>query len=110
MPQQDRGKLILGLVVSLGGATAVWAHEPYMDCFDNNDRTVTCEAGYEDGSPAGDEDKIFVKDDQGKTLMTGTFTDGNYTFERPAGRFVAVFVGGDIGHVRRIPDSELMQR
>lgn len=110
MEARSHGKLVLGLVMSLGGSTAAWAHEPYMDCFDNKDNTVTCEAGYEDGSPAGDEDKIFVKDDQGKTLMSGKFTDGLYTFDRPAGHFVAVFVGDDIGHVRRVSDSDLIQR
>lgn len=109
MMSRDHGKLVLSLLMSLGGAAA-WAHEPYMDCFDNNDRTVTCEAGYEDGSPAASDDKIFVKDDQGNTLLNGKFTDGLYTFDRPDGRFIAVFVGGDIGHVRRVPDSDLIKR
>lgn len=110
MTRHDLGKLALGLVMGLGGGAA-WAHEPYMDCFDNDDqRTVTCEAGYEDGSPAAADDKIVIRDDQGKTLMSGKFTDGLYTFERPGGKFVAVFVGGDIGHVRRVPDNELMKR
>lgn len=107
--RSSRHALILGLIMSLGGGAA-WAHEPYMDCFDNDGRTVTCEAGYEDGSPASDDDKIVIRDDQGKTLMSGKFTDGLYTFDRPKGKFVAVFVGGDIGHVRRVPDSELMKR
>lgn len=104
------GQLVLGLLIGLGGATAAWAHEPYMDCFDNGDNTVTCEAGYEDGSPASDDDKIIVKDDQGNTLLSGKFTDGVYAFERPAGPFVAVFVGGDIGHVRRVHNKDLIQR
>lgn len=110
MEAHSYGKLVLGLIMSLAGSGAAWAHEPYMDCFDNQDDTITCEAGYEDGSPASNDDKIFVKDAEGKTLLSGKFTDGVYTFERPAGRFVAVFVGGDIGHVRRVQDTALIKR
>ena len=100
----------MGLLAGLGGACAAWAHEPYMDCFDNGDGTVTCEAGYEDGSPAGDADKIIIKDEQGGTLSSGKFTDGVHTFQKPAGRFVAVFVGSAIGHIQRIPDTDLIKR
>lgn len=100
----------LGLLAGLGYACAAWTHEPYMDCFDNNDGTITCEAGYEDGSPTGDSDKIVIKDDKGNTLSSGKFTDGVYTFQRPAGHFVAVFVGSGIGHMQRIPDSGLIKR
>lgn len=99
----------LGLLC-LGGAFAAQAHESYMDCFDNKDGTATCQAGYEDGSPPGAQDRILIKDEKGKTLIEAHFgEDGSFTFEQPAGNFMMVFIGGEIGHTKRINAGDLIR-
>jgi hypothetical protein len=96
-------------LAALAVAGAAAAHESYLDCFDNRDGTVTCQAGYEDGSPPSDEDRILVKDADGNTLISGGFDDGKFSFKRPGGDdFMVIFVGGEIGHSRRISGRELI--
>lgn len=98
-------------LLGLGGSFAAQAHESFMDCFDNRDDTVTCEAGYVDGSPPNAGDRILVKDDKGKTLKEATFdAEGSYTFERPGEKFMMVFVGTEIGHTLRVNSADLMTR
>ena len=80
--------------VAAFAATTAFAHESYLDCFDNRDGTVTCQAGYEDGSPPSAKDRLLVKDAGGTTLITGQFDDqGKFSFTRPPGEdFMVVFV------------------
>lgn len=96
------------LLLAGGGALA---HESYMDCFDNGNETVTCVAGYEDGSPPTDRDVLLLKDADGKTLLKGNFdAEGAFSFERPAGDFMVIFMGAEIGHTLRINATDLIRR
>ena len=102
---------LIGLgLLCLGGSFAAQAHESYMDCFDNKDGTATCQAGYEDGSPPNAEDRILIKDEKGKTLIEGRFDeDGGFTFDQPGGNFMMIFIGGEIGHTKRLNASDLIK-
>lgn len=99
---------LCGAALLTGGAAL--AHEAYMDCFDNGDDTVTCVAGYEDGSPPTDRDRILIKNSEGKTIKSGNFDeDGAFNFGRPedAG-FMMIFMGSEIGHTIRINAGDLV--
>lgn len=98
--------------VAAFAATAALAHESYLDCFDNHDDTVTCRAGYEDGSAPSGKDRILVKDGDGITLISGQLDgEGKFSFTRPQGDdFMVVFVGGEVGHSRRINARELIDK
>lgn len=104
------------LLLLCGGAllagTAAFAHESFMDCFDNGDGTVSCMAGYVDGSPPTPQDQILIKDADGTTLISGRFDDdGNFTFERPGDPdFMVIFMGAEIGHTHRIDAGALIPR
>ncbi len=100
---------LCGAALLTGGAA--FAHEAYMDCFDNGDDTVTCVAGYEDGSPPTDRDRILIKNGDGKTIKSGNFdADGAFSFKRPddAG-FMMIFMGSEIGHTIRINAGDLVR-
>ncbi len=106
----------LSLLSALCGAAlltgdAAFAHEAYMDCFDNGDGTATCVAGYEDGSPPTDRDRILIKDGDGKTIASGNFDeDGAFSFDRPEDPgFMMIFMGSEIGHTIRINAGDLIQ-
>lgn len=101
----------IGLLL-LGGASAAQAHESYMDCFDNGDNTVTCQAGYDDGSPPHAGDRVLLKDSTGKTLKEGKFdAEGSFSFERPDDQnFMVIFMGSEIGHTNRVNAGDLFQR
>lgn len=102
--------LLCGASFLTGGA--VLAHESFMDCFDNQNETVTCVAGYVDGSPPSDRDRVLLKDADGKTLVTGHFdADGNYTFDKPGNdHFMVIFMGAEIGHTLRVDSVDLISR
>lgn len=92
-------------------SSAAHAHKPYMDCFEYEDGTITCEAGYEDGAPPGERDRILIKDTSGRNLLEGRFdADGTYTFKRPEGDFMMIFLGGTVGHSKRINSSALIRK
>ena len=82
--------LLLASAVSLPAL----AHSPLFDCFDNGDKTVTCEGGFSDGSSAAGI-TIRVLDGQGKVLEQGKLNaKGSITVKRPKGGFSVVFDGG----------------
>lgn len=99
----------LGSFLALG---AIHAHESFLDCYDNRDGTITCQAGYSDGDLPADTDRILVKDRGGKTLLSGSFDEaGTFSFERPEqGGFIVIFVGSQIGHTNRVDASGLLVR
>jgi hypothetical protein len=102
--------LFLCQALSIGGFTSAYAHEPFMDCYLENEQTVICEAGYEDGSSAKNEDRIFIKDNNRNTLLSGNFTDGLFSFQKPKDEYIVVFVGGEIGHVKRILGNDIHRK
>lgn len=82
----------LGLL--LLGSVSAQAHTPLFDCFDNGDKTLTCEGGFSDGASAQGV-TIRVLDAQGKVLEQGKLDEkGSVTFTRPTAEFSVVFDGG----------------
>lgn len=74
---------------------AAFAHGPVFDCYIESNDLVKCEAGYTDGSSAAGR-KIHVLDTSNKVLLEGSVgTDNTYTFQPPAGKYSALFMGGD---------------
>lgn len=87
--------LFSSVLVALMGSSA-FAHSALMSCFDNGDDTVTCEAGFSDGSSAsGVEFKVLQGD---KVVIEGKFDkDSSYTFKKPEGEYKARMFAGE-GH------------
>ena len=86
--------LLAGSVTGLALSLPAWAHSPLFDCFDNGDKTLTCEGGFSDGASATGV-TIRVLDKQGKVLEQAKLNEkGSVTFKRPTGGFSVVFDGG----------------
>jgi len=82
------------------------AHSPLMSCFENEDKSVTCEAGYSDGASAANQ--VFrVYDVDGRLLLEGQFAgDSSYTFEAPAiDAYEMEFVGDDSHQITVFSDE-----
>ena len=72
-----------------------FAHTALMSCIDNGDGSVTCEAGFSDGSASGVEFKVLQN---GKVIIEGKFDkDSMYTFKKPEGEYKARMFAGE-GH------------
>ena len=73
-----------------------FAHTALMSCIDNGDGSVTCEAGFSDGSSAsGVEFKVLQN---GKVIIEGKFDkDSMYIFKKPEGEYKARMFAGE-GH------------
>ena len=73
------------------------AHTPLFDCFDDEDNTIVCEAGFTDGASAEGID-VRVSNAQGRVLEQGTIAeDGSVKFKRPDEEFSVIFSAGE-GH------------
>lgn len=82
-----------------------FAHAPILDCFIEQG-SVTCEAGFSDGSPTTGR-KIQVRDPRGKVLLEGVFDkDNRHVFTPPAKDYSVIFLGGD-GHDVTIHSSDI---
>ena len=91
---------ILGL-----SATMALAHTPLMSCFDNMDGTITCEAGFSDGSSAsGVEFKI---EQNGKVVFEEKFDNfSEVTFDQPDDEYTAIMDAGE-GHRVRMSSKDI---
>lgn len=75
-------------------ASTAQAHTPLFDCFDNGDKTITCEGGFSDGASA-EGVVIRVLDAQGKVLEQHELdASGSVTLARPEGEFSVSFTAG----------------
>ncbi|MES2626659.1 MAG: hypothetical protein V4628_15340 [Pseudomonadota bacterium] len=82
------------LAFTLFVGTQAQAHTPLFDCFDNGDKTITCEGGFSDGASA-EGVAIRVLDAQGKVLAQGTLdASGSVTLAKPEGEYSVVFTAG----------------
>ena len=89
-------------------AGQAFAHTPILNCFDNGDKTITCEGGFSDGSSASGV-KMRVKSAAGKVLLKGKMNqDSEYTFNKPAGGYTVVFDAGE-GHVVEINGADIVE-
>ena len=78
--------------------TDVFAHTPFMACYDNGDTTITCYGEFSDGSIAA-AIPIQVVSHADKILSKGVMDDiGEFTFNRPQQPFTVIFDAG-AGHI-----------
>ena len=90
---KSRSSILLFALAALAG-TSAQAHTPLFDCFDNGDKTITCEGGFSDGASAEGVD-IRVLDAQGKVLDQGKLdVKGSITLSKPAGQYSVTFTAG----------------
>ena len=94
------------LLVSLSlAATAAFAHTPVMSCFDNMDGTITCEAGFSDGSSASGVGFELKQNEQ--TVVQKKFDDfSEVVFDKPEGEYTAVMNAGE-GHIVKVKSSDI---
>lgn len=97
---------LIAALVGLGSWTAVSAHNPICECFDNMDGTITCEGGFSDGSPAAGI-PLRVIDTNGRILVDGAMSDrSDFTFDKPDVSFRVQFDAGD-GHIIDIDGRDI---
>ena len=99
-------------LVTLSAAIACWvsfahAHTALMNCIENADGQIGCEAGYSDGSSATG---IMIKVIQDGKVVLETKLDQNSeaSFKKPNGSYTVIFDGGD-GHTLSIPSTSILQ-
>jgi len=97
---------VLGVTAAL--TAPALAHSPIMSCFENEDATITCEAGYSDGASAANQSFAAYSLD-GRLLFEDVFSEnGDYTFEVPdaPGGYYLQFTG-DEAHQVLVYDDEI---
>lgn len=95
------------LFASIFVANAMFAHTAIMNCFDNGDDTITCEAGFSDGSTASGV--IFYVEQNGKKLFEDKIPESSeITFKKFPGVYNVVFDGGE-GHRVIIKSSSITE-
>lgn len=73
----------------------VLAHTPLLDCYENDDGSITCEGGFSDGASAAGV-TIRVIDETDRVKMEDALdASGQITFARPDYEFHVVFDAGD---------------
>jgi hypothetical protein len=99
--------LTLALVpVALAFAAVAQAHNAICSCFENDDRSITCEGGFSDGAKAVGV-PIQVLDQAGKVLVQGVMDkSSSFRFARPKVAFRVKFTAGE-GHVVTIDGRDI---
>lgn len=94
--------LLVGVVSS-----SLLAHTALMNCFDNGDGTIGCEAGYSDGSSASGVPLKVLQN--GKTVYEVKMDkNSEATFKKPEGEYRVILDGGD-GHAVSIQSSAILK-
>lgn len=92
--------------VALAAAAIVHAHNAICSCFENDDRSITCEGGFSDGAKAAGV-PIQVLDSAGKVLIQGVMDkNSSFRFARPKVAFRVKFNAGD-GHIITIDGRDI---
>ncbi len=82
------------------------AHSPLVACFDNEDGTITCEAGYSDGASSAGQ-VIRVLQTNKRLILENVFDKkGTYTFKKPVTAFFVEFIG-DTAHLATFDSVDL---
>ena len=85
------------LVAVLVGVIPLFAHSPICNCYNNEDKTITCEGGFSDGGSA-EGVPIRILDAKEKVLVEGKMDKkGSFSFAKPAADFHVLFDAGQ-GH------------
>lgn len=88
-------------------ANSLFAHTAIMNCFDNGDDTITCEAGFSDGSSASGVN--FIIEQNGKNVLVEKIPDSSeITFKKLSGDYNAILDGGE-GHKVVIKSSSITE-
>jgi hypothetical protein len=86
-------------------ATGALAHTPLCSCWDNGDKTITCEGGFSDGGSATGVN-IYVLQD-GEKIVSGEMDDySEFSFDKPEGDYTVVFDAGK-GHKVKTKGNEI---
>lgn len=89
-------KVVFGLFLSGVLASFAFGHTPVMNCFDNGDESVNCEASFSNGESVNGVTFRVIQD--GKIIIENKFgEDGTVTFKKPSGDYEAQFDAGK-GH------------
>ncbi|AFL68912.1 hypothetical protein [Sulfurospirillum barnesii] len=97
--------VVIGLMSLLGNS--LFAHTALMSCMENADATITCEAGFSDGSSAAGV--MFKVVQEGKVVFEKKFDENSeITFKKPQGEYTALLDGGD-GHSLSIPSRSILK-
>ena len=85
------GMLVAGLLAVIHPA---FAHSPICNCYNNSDKTVTCEGGFSDGASA-EGVAIRIVDARERVLIDGKMDKENkFSFKKPDEDFHVVFDAG----------------
>jgi hypothetical protein len=85
------------VLVALLGVYPLFAHSPVCNCYNNPDKTVTCEGGFSDGASA-EGVPIRILDAKNKVLVEGKMDkESTFSFAKPPEDFHVVFDAGQ-GH------------
>jgi hypothetical protein len=99
--------VVLGSVISAVSILPAFAHAALLSCYDNEDGTIDCEAGYSDGASAAGQELLVRRNDQ-RLLYEFTFDQtGLVTFDKPAEDFVVEF-HGDAAHVVTVYGDDIV--
>lgn len=99
---------IVGIVIAicLISGSALFAHTPICDCYDNGDNTISCEGGFSDGASAAGI-AVHIVDGAGKVLLQGEMSEySEYTFIRPDIDFYVRYLAGE-GHTVEIDSRDI---
>jgi hypothetical protein len=103
---KQRTLVTLTLPIVLGVAGIAHAHNAICSCFENDDRSITCEGGFSDGARAVGV-PIQVLDQAGKVLIQGVMDkNSSFRFARPKVAFRVKFTAGE-GHVVTIDGRDI---
>lgn len=94
------------LVAWLAGPAA--AHSPIMACYDNGDGSVTCEAGFSDGSSATGAEVTVVTAQQRAIARGNIGADGTFTFPMPDDPDVEIHFVADGAHELTLFGDEIV--
>ncbi|DAB36812.1 MAG: hypothetical protein EOM49_10625 [Epsilonproteobacteria bacterium] len=100
-------KRVIASAILVGLTATSFAHTALMNCMENADGTIGCEAGYSDGSSATG---IALKVVQNAQVVLEKKFDANseVNFKKPQGEYTVIFDGGD-GHALSIPSRSILK-
>jgi hypothetical protein len=105
-PKMKRTLALILLPAALAAATVAHAHNAICSCFENDDRSITCEGGFSDGAKAVGV-PIQVLDQAGKVLIQGVMDkNSSFRFARPKVAFRVKFSAGE-GHIITIDGRDI---
>lgn len=88
-------------------AGAAFAHTPLFACWDNGDGTLSCEAGFSDGSSASKMPVKVLDKDENVVYECKLDANGEATFDKPELNSYTVMFDGGPGHSIKIPSKDI---